>query len=195
MVEQTERIERYFGRTLLRAVSGEVVDQPVEAIVYLANSRGMMEAGSAGAIRLLGGKDVEREAMTLAPHRLGTIFITGSGRLRETRKIDIVFHVVLSSMLGEAPRRDLAPRAIDDLLTAAEQRRIRSLAVPVIGATTEGSEEERLAAIEGMVDAVVAWMRRRTARIEEIVLVARFPDDEPLLAIALDSARRKIWSE
>jgi len=195
MVEQTERIERYFGRTLLSAVSGEVVDQPVEAIAYLANSRGMMEAGSAGSIRLLGGKDVEREAMALAPHRLGTIFITGSGRLRETRKIDLVFHVVLSSMLGEAPRRDLVPRAIDDLLTVAEQRRIRSLAIPVIGSTTEGSEEERLAAIEGMVDAVVTWMRRRTARIEEIVLVARFPDDEPLLAIALDTARRRIWSE
>jgi O-acetyl-ADP-ribose deacetylase (regulator of RNase III) len=195
MVEQTERIGRYFGRTSLEAVVGEKIDQGAEAIADLANTRGMMEAGSATSIRMVGGKEVEREAMALAPHRLGSIFITGSGRLRSTHNIELIFHVVLSNMLGEPPRRELVPKAIDDLLTNAEQRRIHSLAIPVIGAATNASDEERGAAIEIMVEAVVSWLRRRTARIERIVLVARFPDDVPLLENAIDTAHRKIWVE
>ena len=195
MVEPAERNGRFFGRTSVEAVIGDVIEQPVEAIVYLANTRGMMEAGSATSIRLIGGKDVEREAMALAPHQLGSIFITGSGRLRSTRHIEFVFHVVLARMLGEAPRRDLVSRAIDDLLTSAEQRRIRSLAIPMIGASADATDEEREAASNAMVEAVVAWLRRRSARIERIILVARFTDDERLLDEAIETARRKIWTE
>ena len=195
MAEEQEPSGHWFGRTTVEAATGEVIDQPVEAIVYLANSRGMMEAGSAGSIRLVGGKDVEREAMVLAPHRLGSIFITGSGRLRETRRIDLIFHLVLANMLGEAPKRDLVPRAVDDLLTSAEQRRIRSLAIPMIGASADATDEEREAASNAMVEAVVAWLRRRSARIERIILVARFTDDERLLDEAIETARRKIWTE
>lgn len=195
MVEQSERTGRYFGRTSVEAVVGEVIEQQVEAIVYLANARGMMEAGSASSIRLIGGKDVEREAMSLAPHRLGSVFMTGSGRLRADHQIDLIFHVVLANMLGETPRRDIAPKAIDDLLTMAEQRRIHSIAIPVIGAATDASEDERGATIEVMIEAVVSWLRRRTARLERIVIVARFPDDAPLLEHAIDTARRKIWVE
>lgn len=186
---------RWFGRTTVEAVTGELIDQRVEAIVYLANTRGMMEAGSASSIRLVGGKDVEREAMLLAPHRLGSIFITGSGRLRESNGIELIFHVVLANMLGESPRRDLVARGIDDLLTSAEQRRIRTIAIPVIGAATEASEEERQIAIEAMVEAIVSWLRRRSARIERILLVARFPDDQSMLDRTIEAARRKIWVE
>lgn len=195
MTDERERNERYFGRTLLSAMAGEVVDQPVEAIVYLANSRGMMEAGSARSIRLIGGKEIEREAMALAPHRLGTIFITGSGRLQQLTGTTLVFHLVLSNMLGEPPKRDLVPRALDDLLTMVEQRRVRSIAMPVIGAATDASEEERTAAIDAMVEAIVSYLRRRSSRIERIALVARFHDDEPLIGAAIDRARRRDWVE
>jgi O-acetyl-ADP-ribose deacetylase (regulator of RNase III) len=176
-------------------VVGEVVEQPVEAIVYLANSRGMMEAGSAKSIRLIGGAGVEREAMALAPHRLGSIFVTGSGRLQQLNNVSFIFHAVVSNMLGEPPRRDLVPRLIGDLLEMAEQRRVRSIAVPVIGAAVEASEEERAAAIDIMVDAIVSYLRRTASRLERIILVARFADDEPLLAASIDRARRRTWVE
>lgn len=98
---EPESIERYFGRVAVRAATGEIIDQPVEAIVYAANGRGMMDAGSPGSIRLAGGAEIEREAMTLAPHRTGTVFITGPGRLK-ARGIEFIFHLVLSGMLGES---------------------------------------------------------------------------------------------
>jgi len=72
-----ESSERYFGRVAVRATTGEIIDQPVEAIVYAANGRGMMEAGSPGSIRLVGGAEVEREAMTLSPHRMARYFSPG----------------------------------------------------------------------------------------------------------------------
>jgi O-acetyl-ADP-ribose deacetylase (regulator of RNase III) len=98
-------------------------------------------------------------------------------------------------MLGEPPRRDLVPRLIGDLLEMAEQRRVRSIAVPVIGAAVEASEEERAAAIDIMVDAIVSYLRRTASRLERIILVARFADDEPLLAASIDRARRRTWVE
>src|SRR5262245_54723709 len=72
-----------FGRTLLVAGAGEVIDQPVQAVVYAANQRGVMGAGPAGSIRTAGGAEVEREAMAHAPIDLGTAVLTTSGHLEE----------------------------------------------------------------------------------------------------------------
>jgi O-acetyl-ADP-ribose deacetylase (regulator of RNase III) len=194
MSEERVTYDWYFGRTLVRSVYGEVIDQSTQAIVYVANSRGMMEAGSPAAIRLIGGAEVEREAMALAPHRLGTVFMTSSGRLQQ-RGTEFVFHVVLSNMLGEQPRRNLIPRVLTNVLDAAEQRRVHSIAIPIIGATMESSDEERTELAEIHVDAAVSHLRRYNSRFDTIVFVSRFPDDAPLVATALEQARRRSWVE
>jgi O-acetyl-ADP-ribose deacetylase (regulator of RNase III) len=194
MSDEQATYDWYFGATLVRSVYGEIIDQPVQAIVYVANSRGMMEAGSPAAIRLIGGAEVEREAMALAPHRIGTLFVTGSGRLKQ-RGIDFVFHVVLSNMLGEQPKRNLITRSLTNVLEAAEQRRVHSIAIPIIGATMESSTEERTELIDGLVEAVVSHLRRHNSRFDTISLVSRFPDDAPLVAAALEHARKRSWVE
>lgn len=191
---ESESNERYFGRVAVRAATGEMIDQSVEAIVYVANGRGMMEAGSPGSIRLAGGADIEREAMTLAPHRTGTVFLTDSGRLKQ-RGIDYVLHLVLSGMLGEAPRRDYFARTLSLALELAEQRRIRSLAIPLLGATTDSSEEERRESAETVVDVIVSHLRRTSSRFDTLVVVSRFSDDQPVIAAAVERARRRSWVE
>lgn len=191
---EPESIERYFGRVAVRAATGEIIDQPVEAIVYAANGRGMMDAGSPGSIRLAGGAEIEREAMTLAPHRTGTVFITGPGRLK-ARGIEFIFHLVLSGMLGESPRRELFPRALALALEMAEQRRIRSIAIPLLGATIDATEDERRAAADVVVDAIVSHLRRTSSRFDSIVVVSRFDDDLPVIAAALERARKRSWVE
>lgn len=194
MTESQPTYDWYFGRTLVRSVLGEIVDQSVQAIVYVANSRGMMEAGSTSAIRLIGGAEIEREAMTLAPHRLGTLFVTGSGRLKQ-RGIEFVFHPVLANMLGEAPRKNLINRAITDVLEAAEQRRVHSIAMPIIGATVESTLEERSALIDDQVETIISHLRRYDSRFDRIKVVSRFPDDTELVALSLEQARRRSWVE
>jgi O-acetyl-ADP-ribose deacetylase (regulator of RNase III) len=191
---ESESSERYFGRVAVRATTGEMIDQPVEAIVYAANGRGMMEAGSPGSIRLVGGAEVEREAMTLAPHRIGTVFLTSSGRLK-MRGIDYVMHLVLSGMLGEPPRREYFGRTLTLALELAEQHRIRSIAIPLLGATTDSNEDERREAAETVVDVIVSHLRRTSSRLDSIVVVSRFADDQPVISAAMERARRRSWVE
>src|SRR6478609_7469752 len=186
--------ERYFGRVAVRAASGELIDQSAEAIVYAANGRGMMEAGSPGSIRLVGGAEVEREAMTLAPHPIGTVFLTGSGRLKQ-RGISYVIHLVLSGMLGEPPRREYFGRTLTLALELAEQHRIRSIAIPLLGATIDSDEEERREAAETVVDVIVSHLRRTSSRFDSIAVVSRFADDQPVIAAAMERARRRSWVE
>jgi len=154
----------------------------------------MMEAGTPGSIRLVGGAEVEREAMTLAPHRIGTVFLTGSGRLKE-RGIDNVIHLVLSGMLGEPPRRDYFGRTLTLALEMAEQHRIRSIAIPLLGATTDSNEDERREAAETVVDVIVSHLRRTSSRFDSVVVVSRFADDQPVIAAAMERARRRSWVE
>ncbi|MGH2547744.1 MAG: macro domain-containing protein, partial [Thermomicrobiales bacterium] len=180
--------------TLVRSVYGEIIDQPVQAVVYVANSRGMMEAGSPAAIRLIGGAEVEREAMALAPHRIGTLFVTGPGRLKQ-RGIEFIFHIVLSNMLGEQPKRNLIARSLTNVLEAAEQRRVHSIAIPIIGATMESSTEDRTELIDSLVEATVSHLRRHNSRFDTISFVSRFPDDAPLVAASLEQARKRSWVE
>ena len=154
----------------------------------------MMEAGSPGSIRLVGGAEVEREAMTLAPHRIGTVFLTGSGRLKQ-RGIDYVIHLVLSGMLGEPPRRDYFGRTLTLALELAEQHRIRSIAIPLLGATMDSDEDERREAAETVVDVIVSHLRRTSSRFDSITVVSRFADDQPVIAAAMERARRRSWVE
>jgi O-acetyl-ADP-ribose deacetylase (regulator of RNase III) len=191
---ESESSERYFGRVAVRAMTGEIIDQPVEAIVYAANGRGMMEAGSPGSIRLVGGAEVEREAMTLAPHRIGTVFLTGSGQLKQ-RGINYVIHLVLSGMLGEQPRRESFSRTLTLALELAEQHRIRSIAVPLLGATTDSDENERREAAETVMEVIVSHLRRTSSRFDAIVIVSRFADDQPVISAAMERARRRSWVE
>jgi O-acetyl-ADP-ribose deacetylase (regulator of RNase III) len=153
-----------------------------------------MEAGSPGSIRLVGGAEVEREAMTLAPHRIGTVFLTSSGRLK-MRGIDYVMHLVLSGMLGEPPRREYFGRTLTLALELAEQHRIRSIAIPLLGATTDSNEDERREAAETVVDVIVSHLRRTSSRLDSIVVVSRFADDQPVISAAMERARRRSWVE
>src|SRR5215216_4455857 len=107
-----------FGRTLLVAGAGEVIDQPVQAVVYAANQRGVMGAGPAGSIRSAGGAEVEREAMAHAPIDLGTAVLTGSGHLEE-RGITAVIHASVTPSLGESAKLGTIERAVTATLRAA----------------------------------------------------------------------------
>lgn len=186
--------EWYFGRVSIRAVIGELIEQPATAIVYAANERGMMEAATPGSIRQAAGAEIEREAMTQAPHAPGSVFVTGSGRLA-TRGIETIFHLVLAGMLGEPPRRDLLARTLAQALTLAEQQRIRVIAIPLLGASIDSSEEDRLEVATLIVDTIVSHLRRTPSRFDAMLVVSRFADDLPLITAALEQARRRSWVE
>ncbi|MCC6792772.1 MAG: macro domain-containing protein [Thermomicrobiales bacterium] len=182
-----------FGRTLIDAVVGELVDQPVEAIIYPANSRGVMGAGSANSIRFAGGVEIERAAMELAPIDLGEAVVTTSGRLRD-RAIEAVIHAVIVPKLGDVPRWTVVLRALDSALAAATEQRLHTIAMPLLGISAEAPKEERIESGHGLIDVVVRYIRRPATRIDRLIVVTRFEDDRASLLDAIARARQRIWT-
>jgi O-acetyl-ADP-ribose deacetylase len=181
-----------FGRTFVAAGAGEVIDQPVHAVVYAANQRGVMGAGPAGSIRTAGGAEVEREAMAHAPIDLGTAVLTGSGHLKE-RGITAVIHAAVIPSIGESPRLGAIERAVTATLRAADRAKIKTIAMPLLGATADALDPERQAAAEQIVDATVAYLRREGSRLERILVISRFADDVSMLNEVIQRARERSW--
>lgn len=181
-----------FGRTIIDAVVGELIDQPVQAIIYPANTRGVMGAGSASSVRLAGGQDVERELMELAPLDLGAAAVSTAGRLQE-REIEAVIHAVIVPNLGDTPRQSVVLRALESALVAATKARLHTLALPLLGVRAEAPAEERADHARSLVDVIVSYIRRPDTRIDRILIVTRFEDDLSTVLDALSRARQRLW--
>ncbi len=182
-----------FGRTVVHPAAGDLIDQSVQAIVYAANSRGVMGAGPAGSVRLAGGQEIEREAMEAAPFDLGTAFVTGAGRLAD-RGIETVIHAVVAPHLGESAELHEVRRALAAALRAADTRRYHSLAIPLLGVRSEATETERSDVVEAIVEELVAHLRRGGSRLESVVIVSRFDDDLAIIMDSLSRARQRSWT-
>lgn len=182
-----------FGRTALFVASGNLTEQLVEALVYVANQRGVMGTGGGGTIRLAGGPEVEREAMSHAPLELGSAVVTGAGHLAE-RGVKAIIHAVMSPRLGDPVKPEIARRAISAAVRAADEHRLRSMAIPPPVTTLAGDVSSRLTSPELMIDAVVTSLRRSTTRIERIILVVRFDDEVRPVIDAIARTRERIWT-
>lgn len=182
-----------FGRTVIDAVVGELVEQPVQAIVYPTNTRGVVGAGVASSVRFAGGPEIEREAMELAPIDLGDAVATTAGRLQE-RGINAVLHAAVVPGMGDQPRMAVVIRALESALALATESRLRTLALPLIGISAEAAIDDRKEGVQALVDAVVKYVRRPNTRIDRIVFVSRFDDDLVLLLEAIGRARQRSWT-
>ena len=87
MNEVDDRPAFRFGRTIVSVAVGDLLGQEAEVIVVAANRRGVLgplaTPGLSG-LRSLGGSEIEREAMSLAPLELGTAVMTGAPGLART---------------------------------------------------------------------------------------------------------------
>jgi O-acetyl-ADP-ribose deacetylase (regulator of RNase III) len=182
-----------FGRMLVVTTLGETVDQPVQAVIYPANSRGVMGTGAISAVRSSAGLDVEREAMSFAPIEPGTAIVTSSGRLAD-RGIEAIIHAVVAEQLGQRIDRSTMRRGIDNALRLADERRYRTVAMPLMGIGADDSADARTQMIEALVDESVAHARRSTTRIEQLIIAARFEDDLPIVADMLAQTRERRWT-
>lgn len=115
-------------------VEGDLLDQPVEAIVNAWNRNIipwwlLLPQGVSGAIKQRAGLEPFRELGRLGPLPLGQAVATGAGRL-PYRKI---IHVAGINMLWRASRRSVAD-SVRSAVGLAEELGLRSLAFPIIGA-------------------------------------------------------------
>src|SRR4030095_14578457 len=65
----------------LEVVEGDIAALEVDAIANAANNHLWMGSGVAGAIKRVGGDEIEREAVAQGPIDVGEAVATGAGRL------------------------------------------------------------------------------------------------------------------
>ena len=142
---------------------GDITDMAVEAIVNPANTDLLMESGVAAAIRRKGGERIQEECERLGPIRLGAAAVTTAGALKAL----FVIHAA-TMRPGEQATAESIKLATRQTLLRAEEKTIKSLALPALGTGTAGFPAEECAPI--MLKAVLEHIKVRTS-LEKIHFV------------------------
>lgn len=149
--------------TKIQVSKGDITDLPVEAIVNPANTDLLMGSGVAAAIRRKGGERIQEECERLAPIRLGAAVVTTAGNLKAL----FVIHAA-AMRPGEKASAESIREATRQILSRAEEKTIRRLALPALGTGAAGFPVEECARI--MLKAVLDHIKQRTS-LERIYFV------------------------
>lgn len=196
MTEPRLPVEFPFGRTLVTVAVGDLLAQGAEMIVLPANRRGVLgplATPGVSGLRSLGGSEIEREAMALAPLDLGTAVLTGAAGLAE-RGIAAVIHAAVHPSLGERARPEYVRRAVPALLNVASAAPHYTLALPLLGVDSAASPDDTQVAITTLVNELIAALRRSYPRIDRIIITCRFEAQAMLVRQALLQARERSWT-
>lgn len=125
-------------------VDGDLLDQPVEAIVNAWNRNIipwwlLIPQGVSGAIKKRAGYAPFREVARHGPIPLGQAVATSAGKL----PFKLIIHVAGINMLWRASERSIRD-SVASALRVARERGVRSLAMPLIGAGSGGFDEDRV---------------------------------------------------
>jgi O-acetyl-ADP-ribose deacetylase (regulator of RNase III) len=159
------------GNGEIEITKGDITEAATEAIVNAANNHLWMGAGVAGAIKRKGGIEIEREAVSKGPVKVGEAVITGAGRLKAR-------YVIHAAGMGQDLQTDA--RKVKDAtrssLELAESHKISSIAFPAIGTGVGGFPASECAKI--MVGEAASFLRKsRSLRKVTFVLFDKSTED------------------
>ena len=159
----------------LEVVEGDITALAVDAVANAANNELWMGAGIAGAIKRVGGAEIEQEAVAQAPIEVGQAIATGAGNLPAK-------HVVHASVMGQdlQTSAELISQATRRTLEVADDLGSRSLALPAFGTGVGGFPIERCA--ELMVTEARAF---EPANLERVVFAVFGQDAEQAFRAAV----------
>jgi O-acetyl-ADP-ribose deacetylase (regulator of RNase III) len=145
---------------------GDIAALEVDAVANAANDRLWMGAGVAGALKRVGGDEIEQEAIAQGPIALGSALATSAGRLAAR-------WVIHGAVMGQDLRTnaDLVRRTTHSCLELADELGCRSLALPAFGTGVGGFPLAECAAV------MVEEARRFEPRSLERVIFAVFGAD------------------
>jgi O-acetyl-ADP-ribose deacetylase (regulator of RNase III) len=109
-------------------ISGDLVDQHVDAIVNAANNQLVLGGGVAGAIRTRGGPAIQKECDAHGPVKVGEAAITGGGDLAAHH----VIHAASMGLGGTTTSHSLRS-SMDHAFRIARENGIRTIAIPAVG--------------------------------------------------------------
>jgi O-acetyl-ADP-ribose deacetylase (regulator of RNase III) len=135
-------VEKKTGKTLLRLISADLTERNVDAIVNAANSQLQHGGGVAGAIVRKGGRIIQEESDKIGYVPVGGAAVTSAGAL----KAKYVIHTV-GPRMGEGDEDNKLKRAVNSVLTLADEKKLRSISMPAVSAGIFGFPKDRCAKI------------------------------------------------
>jgi O-acetyl-ADP-ribose deacetylase (regulator of RNase III) len=112
----------------LEIVQGDITHQETDAIVNAANNHLWMGAGVAGAIKKIGGEEIEREAVNQGPVEVGDAVLTSGGTLKAR-------WVIHAAVMGQDlhTNAEYIKKATRRALNVAESKKLSSISFPALG--------------------------------------------------------------
>jgi O-acetyl-ADP-ribose deacetylase (regulator of RNase III) len=117
------------GNVKLDLRVGNIAMSDTDAVVNAANEYLNLGAGVSGAIRELGGDMIQKELNEIGFCAVGSAVVTTGGRL----KAKYVIHAV-GPMYGEGDEATKLRSAVQTALKLADDRSLKSITLPAIGA-------------------------------------------------------------
>ena len=149
-------------RSVLRLIRADITDLDVEAFVFYAQHNLELGSGFGTAISVRGGPTIQKELNELGPLHTGDVVVTEAGKL----KASWIVHAVGPRFNEPDTERKLRTTVLNSL-QAAEQKGIRQIALPPMGAGFYMVPLELCARV--MIDAIASYLKSETA-IEEVVI-------------------------
>ena len=147
----------------IRLTTGDITDMGTDAIVNAANNDLQLGGGVAGAIARRAGPAVQQECDRIGPIAVGEAAVTGGGRL----KARYVIHAA-SMSLGRPTAEKALRSSVAHSLRLADEKGLRSIAFPAVGAGIAGFPIRRCA--EVMLEEALAHLERGSG-LEEVWFV------------------------
>jgi O-acetyl-ADP-ribose deacetylase (regulator of RNase III) len=150
----------------LDVVEGDIAALEVDAVANAANNHLWMGAGVAGALKRAGGDEIEREAVSKGPIRVGEAVATSGGKLPAK-------WVIHGAVMGQNLRTNaqLVEQTTLNVLRLADELGARSLALPAFGTGVGGFPLDECARL------MVGAVRSHEPRTLQRVVFAIFGED------------------
>ncbi len=130
------------GNRMLELIEGDITKMQTDAIVNAANAHLTLGGGVAGAIRRMGGPDIQKECNKIGGTYVGGAVITTGGNL----KAKYVIHAV-GPRMGEPNEDEKLQNATINSLKLADEHQLKSISFPAISTGIFGFPIQRCAEI------------------------------------------------
>ena len=157
-----EPMERKVGRTFVRLQCGDLTALEVDAFVFYARQDLALGSGFGTAIQVRGGDTIKKELEKLERLQVGQAVVSGAGKLNAK----FIVHAC-GPKFQEPDTEPKLRQTMASALQAAEEKEIKTLAFPPMGAGFYGAPLADCARI--MVESIRGHLQGQTG-LDEIII-------------------------
>ncbi len=172
------KIEKYFKDKKIILIQGDITDVETDAIVNAANDLLWMGSGVAGTIKAKGGDEIEKEAMSKGPVKIGQAIVTTAGKL----KAKYVIHAVVMGQDLQTSENYIRDATLNSL-KRAEELKLNSIAFPALGTGVGGFPVDKCA---DLMIRTTAGFFRDNKYLKEVYFALFRKKDFDLFALVLE---------